>query len=406
MYEILKGLRVVEGASFIAGPICCQHLLQLEAEVIRFDMIGGGPDFSRWPLAPSGRSFYWEGLNKGKKSIAINLASPEGRELAIRIATAPGDNGGLFVTNYPADGFLSHKKLAALRADMITVRIMGWADGRNGVDYTVNAATGIPFMTGPADLPEEQPVNHVLPAWDLIAGSYAAFSLLAAERHRRTTGEGGEVRLPLSDIAATSLGHLGQIAEAWVDGRDRPRMVNDLFGALGRDYVSADSKRLIIVAITGRQWIGLVEALELRESVAAFEAERGVSLAEEGARFRHRQHLFDIIQAAVSRFPMSELTIRLNKSGVTWNAYRKLSEALVDEPGFVWGNPVFAQKRHPTGCTYPTPGSAATFTALQRAEPLQAPRLGEHTDEVLSQVLNFSSQEIARLHDRGVVGGA
>jgi 2-methylfumaryl-CoA isomerase len=109
MYRLLSNFRVVEGSSFVASPVCGLYLAQMGAEVIRFDMIGGGPDFHRWPVAPQGDSFYWEGLNKGKKSIAINLAKPEGRELAI--ITAPGERGGLFVTNYPVDGFLAHEAL-------------------------------------------------------------------------------------------------------------------------------------------------------------------------------------------------------------------------------------------------------------------------------------------------------
>ena len=81
------------------------------AEVIRIDQAGGGPDFHRWPLAPDGQgSLYWEGLNKGKKSVALDLSRPEGRELAAAIITAPGENGGLFVTNYPVAGFLSYER--------------------------------------------------------------------------------------------------------------------------------------------------------------------------------------------------------------------------------------------------------------------------------------------------------
>src|SRR5262245_3911861 len=103
MYQLLKGLRVVEGASFIAAPSGALHLLRLGAEVIRFDMIGGGPDFRRWPKAPEGASLYWESLNRGKKSVALDLTKPEGRELAQRLATAPdatgGPSGGIFLTN-------------------------------------------------------------------------------------------------------------------------------------------------------------------------------------------------------------------------------------------------------------------------------------------------------------------
>jgi len=188
MYDLLNGLRVVEGAAFIAGPSAGLHMAQMGAEVIRFDAIGGGPDYRRWPLAPDGSSLYWEGLNKGKKSIAIDLGRPEGRELAVALATAPGDQGGVFLTNYPVKGFLSHEALKARREDIITVRVMGWADGSPAVDYTINAAVGVPQMTGPAD--DDRPVNHVLPAWDLLGGAYAAFAASSALLRRRMSGVG------------------------------------------------------------------------------------------------------------------------------------------------------------------------------------------------------------------------
>ncbi len=168
MYDILKDLVVVEGASFIAGPSCALHLQQFGATVIRFDAIGGGPDYNRWPQAPSGGSLYWESLNKGKLSVAIDLSRPEGRELAVRIITAPGEGRGLFVTNYPHKGFLAHESLAAHRPDLITMRVQGWPDGRNGVDYTVNAAVGVPYMTGDDRQNGDDPVNSTMPAWDLL----------------------------------------------------------------------------------------------------------------------------------------------------------------------------------------------------------------------------------------------
>lgn len=99
MYDLLSGLRVVEAASFVAGPSAGMQLAHMGAEVIRIDQIGGGPDFHRWPLAPGGSSLYWEGLNKGKKSIAIDLTRPEGRELAVALASAPAfdrDEGARF----------------------------------------------------------------------------------------------------------------------------------------------------------------------------------------------------------------------------------------------------------------------------------------------------------------------
>src|ERR1700759_2190202 len=124
MYDLLKGLRVVEGSAFVAGPTCGLYLAQMGAEVIRFDQIGGGPDFRRWPLTEGGDSLYWEGLNKGKKSVALDLARPEGREIAQRLAASGGPEGAMVVTNFPVEGFLSYATLAALNRDLICVRVM------------------------------------------------------------------------------------------------------------------------------------------------------------------------------------------------------------------------------------------------------------------------------------------
>jgi len=405
MYDLLAGLRVVEAAAFIAGPSCGLHLAQMGAVVIRIDQIGGGPDFRRWPRAPDhGGSLYWEGLNKAKKSVALDLTRPEGRELAARIATAPGENAGLFVTNFPAEGFLSYERLRARRPDLICVRVMGWPDGRPAVDYTVNCAVGLPLMTGPED--DTAPVNHVLPAWDLLAGAYGAFALMAAERARRATGEGREVRIPLSDLAIASLGHLGQIGEVVTTGRDRPRMGNDLYGAFGRDFVTADGRRLMVVAITPRQWTGLVAALGLGERVGSLEKELGVSFArDEGARFEHRHRLAPLVQTAVAARAFAELTAAFEAGGVTWGPYQGLREAVDTDPYFNAANPILSEIDHPSGWRYLTPGSAATLPDSERRAPTAAPALGRDTDEVLAEVLGLTDGEIAGLHDRGLAAG-
>ena len=104
MQSILSGLRIVEGSAFIAAPSAGMTLAQLGADVIRFDMIGGGIDYRRWPVSAQGKSLYWHSLNKGKRSIAVDFRHPEGRELLARIITASGEDAGLFVTNFPARG--------------------------------------------------------------------------------------------------------------------------------------------------------------------------------------------------------------------------------------------------------------------------------------------------------------
>jgi 2-methylfumaryl-CoA isomerase len=403
MYDLLKGLRVVEGAAFVAGPSCGLYLAQMGAEVIRFDNIGGGPDFNRWPLTEGGDSLYWEGLNKSKKSIAINLGSPEGRALAVRLAASPGENGGLFVTNFPAEGFLSYEALKKAREDVICVRVMGWADGKPALDYTINCAVGVPEMTGHPDDP--RPVNHMLPAWDLLTGAYGAFSLTSALIARRMDGRGREVRIPLSDIAATSLANLGMLGDVMGGAPDRPRMGNALYGAFGRDFVTRDGKRIMMVAITARQWRGLLQTLGIGEAVAAVEGQVGVSFAEdEGLRFEHRDRLFPLFEQAFATRDLAEMIPTFDAQGVCWGIYQPLSAA-VEDPRLYRGNPVFEEITQPSGRRYLAPGATGTIPQDARQSPRPAPRLGQHTDEVLMEVLGMSSTEVGKLHDAGVVAG-
>jgi 2-methylfumaryl-CoA isomerase len=406
MYDLLAGMRVVEAAAFVAGPSCALHLAQFGAEVIRIDAIGGGPDFHRWPISrDSGSSLYWEGLNKSKKSVALDLSRPEGRELAMRIITAPGSEAGLFVTNYPVDGFLAYERLAKRRSDLICVRIMGWPDGRSAVDYTVNASVGLPEMTGPVD--GCQPVNHVLPAWDLLTGAYAAFSMVSAERARRADRRGREIRIPLSDVAIASLGQLGQIGEVQITGRNRERYGNELYGTFGRDFITRDAKRLMVVAITPRQWKGLVAALGLEEEINAIEAELDVRFAEnEGARFEHRSRLMPVVEQAIARVDASQLATAFEDRAVCWGPYQSLHEAVRTDPYFSAANPILSEIEHPSGHRYLAAGSAATLPEDTRRPPQAAPMLGRDTEQVLSELLGLSTPEIAELRDAGLVASA
>lgn len=404
MYDLLSPLRIVEASSFVACPTAGLYLSQMGAEVIRVDQIGGGPDYRRWPRADNGASLYWEGLNKGKKSVALNLADPEGRELLAALATAPGEHAGLFLTNFPVDGFLAHEKLAARRGDLITVRVMGQANGGPALDYTVNSALGIPQITGPESLGDE-PVNHVLPAWDLLTGAYAAFGALAALHRRRAAGGGQEVRIPLADVGIATIANLGQLAEVMQSG-DRGRYGNAVFGAFGRDFVAADGKRLMIMAITPRQWSGLVKVLGIADQVAGIEASRGVSFArEEGIRFEHRDALFPMVEAAVARRRSDELGAAFDAEGCCWGPYLAMHEAIENE-AMVTRNPVFSTIEQVSGSRYPVPGAMATLPREKRLPPVRAARLGEHSDEVLGDVLGLASGQIGALRDRGIVAGS
>jgi 2-methylfumaryl-CoA isomerase len=217
--------------------------------------VGGGPDLARWPLAPSGTSLYWTALNKGKRSVTLNLREAEGRRLFGELLAASGPGGGTVLTNATGQGWLAYSELVQIRPDLIHLQIQGHRDGRAAVDYTVNAATGFPLITGPEGF--EGPVNHVLPAWDVACGLYAAVGLLAAERKRQRTGAGSEITLALADVALAVAGHLGFLAEAQVNGAERPRIGNHLYGGFARDFLTSDGERVMVVALPRRHFADL-----------------------------------------------------------------------------------------------------------------------------------------------------
>ena len=398
MYSLLAGLRVIEASSFVASPTAGLYLAQMGAEIIRVDQIGGGPDFHRWPKAANGASLYWENLNRAKKSVALDLGREEGRELLQALVAATGQ----FITNFPVNGFLAHETLVERRPDLVTVRVMGMADGGPALDYTVNAAVGFPDLTGEGP----EPVNHILPAWDLLTGAYAAFAMLAALRPRDATGAGQEVRIPLSDVAIGSVANLGMLAEVLTTGHNRERLGNTVYGAFGRDFTTADNIHLMVMAITPRQWTGLVKVLDIAAEVAAIESARGVSFAiDEGVRFEHRDALFPLVEARVSNRNFAELKAAFDANGCCYGPYRTMQQAAQD-PALVGNNPIFTFPDNPSGEHYPAAGAMASIPQLERQPAAAAPMLGQHTDEILESVLGLPFGSIAALHDKGLIAQA
>src|SRR6516225_5995549 len=406
MNGILDGLRVVEGAAFVAAPLCGMTLAQLGADVIRFDPLEGGLDARRWPITRDGRSLYWAGLNKGKRSIAVNTRSPEGQELIAALITAQGDGGGIFLTNFPASGWLGYDALRQRRADLIMMNVTGNPDGSTAVDYTVNCAVGFPFITGPAhgNAPVN-PVNHVLPAWDALTGVTAALGILAAERQRRSTGQGQYIRLPLTDVALALVSHLGYIAEVQVNAEDRQSTGNYLYGAYGRDFETSDGRLVYVVAITPRQWQALGEATGLAAKLALLEPLLDVDLSREGDRFKACEAISAVLAPWFRERTLERVRNAFAGTAVCWGPYQTFRQLVDEDPRCSTRNPLFALLEQPGIGNYLVPGSPLQFSAAQRAPPRRAPRLGEHTDDVLSEVLHLSSAQIGRLRDKKVVAG-
>jgi 2-methylfumaryl-CoA isomerase len=400
---ILAGLSIVEGSAFVAAPLGGMTLAQLGADVIRFDQIGGGPDAGRWPVAANGQSLFWAGMNKGKRSIQVDLRSPEGRELVTALITRPGQNAGIFLTNFPARDALSYDALKARRSDLIMVSLTGNRDGTSEIDYTVHPATGFPAVTGPAGLAD--PVNSVLPAWDVAMGMLAVVGLLAAERRRTATGAGALVSLALSDVAFAMVGNLGRIAEAQLGGPAPSRDGNYLYGAFGRDFETRDRRRVMIVALTTRQWQALKEVTGLHAAASALASAAGVDLDTEGGRYAARERLAELLRPWFAARDLRDVRHAFEGSGVSWGPYQTFRQLVEEDPRCSLGNPMFSEIVQPGLGTLLTPASPLQFSSVQGPPALPAPALGQHTDEILANLLGLASHEIGRLHDRGIVAG-
>ncbi len=403
MRRPLEGLHVVECASFVAGPTGGMTLAQLGATVTRIDPIGGSPDHGRWPAVNegTGESYYWASLNKGKRSITVDMRSEEGRELILALATASGDDRGVLIDNVVGRRWMANDVLVARRPDLIHVRVQGYPDGRPAVDYTVNAEVGIPQITGSEE--GAAPVNHVLPAWDLVTGLSVSTAVLAALYERARTGCGVYSEIALSDVALAGVANLGWFSEAAERGRERPRHGNHVYGSFGVDFACSDGERVMVVALTPAQWTALITVTGTEAVFDALQQALDADLADETERYRLRDTLAAVLRPWFEARDSATVEAELNAARVLWGRYQGMTDVVAAHRA--GGHPLLAD--------LPLPGGATGITARtpirwdgEHGDVGGAPDLGADTDAVLADVLGLGDTEIAGLHDRRVVGGS
>ena len=397
----LSGVRIIELSSFVATPLCGLTLAQLGADVIRVEPINGAPDRTRWPVSANGTSLYWNGLNPGKRAIAIDISDPRGRHLIADLIVSGGDAGGILVSNTDRWPELSYDSLRARRSDIIHVTLSGTDSGGIAVDYTVQAGTGFPLITGPTD--HSAPVNNVVPAWDFAAGLYLATGLLSAELRRRTTGLGSEVRVALEDVALASAGQLGYLAEAQL-GRvsERPRDGNYMYGGFGRDFTAADGERFMLVALTSRHWSELLQMTGLAETVNVLAKALGVDFDDEGDRYRHRQVLSSLVAEWFARYDGEAVRAALSNTRLLWSPYRSFTDLAADDAQMLREHSLFGSVDQPGVGTILAPNSPIVFNG-QRGAARPAPVIGQDTHAVLTETLGLSENRLDELTSLGVV---
>ncbi|HKP40363.1 CoA transferase [Mycobacterium sp.] len=390
----LAGVRIVEISSFVAVPLAGMTLSQLGAEVIRVDPVGGAADYHRWPVTGDGQSIYWAGLNKGKRSVAVDMRSVEGQQLVQRLIA----DSGVLLTNVVGRQWHSYEALTALRPDLIHVEVSGRADGGTGVDYTVNAGIGFPMVTGPAEL--ATPVNHVLPAWDVTCGIYAALAVVTALRHRDATGQGQLVSIPLENVALATAGNLSFFTEVMVNGTARERIGNSVYGQYGQDFISSDGVSFMVVALTARHFRDLAELTGTTKAVAALAETLGADFTDEGDRYRHRDALTGLFAEWFSSHTAEDVTAALSSTSVLWDRYRTFADVVAEDR--LSGNPMFSTLNQPRIGSYLAPGLPMSIDGTY-PPAVAAPAVGDDTASVLTEWLGLRADEVGRLTESGTV---
>ena len=394
----LTGLRIVEAASFVAAPSAGMALAQLGADVIRVDPPGGGSDAGRWPLSRQGASLFWANLNKGKRSVTIDHRREEGRELLAELVVSSGRNGGVFIDNMVGARRLRYEHLVAHRADVIHVHVEGRRNGKPAVDYSINAEVGVPLMTGPAEA--AVPVNHVLPAWDLITGMLTASAVTSALFRRERTGEGARVDVALADVALAGVAGMGWLAEADEHRHARTRIGNHMFGSFGVDFATADGRRIMVVALTEGQWNALRRVTGTERVFAALEQTLDADLDREGDRYRLRETIASILRPWFAARDYATLERLLDEAKVLWSPYRDMAEVVADARRS--DDTIVAEIDQPG--IGPMLAAAAPWRWNQVSPAARpAPVLSSDTDAVLREVLGLTDVEIGRLRTSGIV---
>ncbi len=202
------------------------------------------------------------------------------------------------------------------------------------------------------------------------------------------------------------LGHLGIVGEVVVNGVDRPKFGNALYGAYGQDFLTRDGRRIMVIGLTDRQWTGLVRVLGAEAEIAALADRLRLDLAKEGNRFRARKEITAVFAPWFAARDYADIAALFDKAGLTWAPFRSFAEAVREDPDLSEDNPMIRVLDQPGIGRYPVPGSPVQWGALPRLDPVRAPRLGEHSEAVLADVLGLGSGEIGRLMDAGIVAGA
>ena len=408
----LEGIRVLDLSRVLAGPWCTQTLADLGADVIKIERPGAGDDTRNWgpPFLPtadgreSHESAYYLGANRNKRSVTCDIAQPEGQALVRQLA----EHCDVFIENFKVGDMarygLDYASLKAINARLVYCSLTGFGQSgpyapRAGYDYIIQGMGGLMSVTGERDDLNGGPQKVGVAVADLFTGMYATVGILAALRHAERTGEGQHLDMALLDTQVAMLANLG--ANYLVSDQAPGRMGNahqnivpyQVFEVAPR----ADGGKDFIILAVGNdgQYAKFCEVAG-RPDLAS--EPRFVKNAD---RVRHRAELVPMLETVMKTRAKADWLSALEAAKVPCGAINSLDEVFADPQ--VQARGMVTHWQHPLRADLPLVSSPIKLEKTPVRTDRPPPMLGQHTDEVLGELLGVDAARLATLRDRQVI---
>ena len=395
--KLFAGVRVLDLSRMLAGPYGSMLLADMGAEVIKIEEPDGGDPMRVMgpPFLPDGESAYFLAINRNKKSLALDLGRPEGRSVffdLVRTADVVWEN---FRPGVMERLGCDYRALRPLRPSLIMCSISAY--GQDGpyrdwpaFDLALQAMGGALSITGE---PGGPPVRMGLPMGDLAGGMFGAFAVGGALFRRSVSGEGAHLDLSLLDGQVSLLTYLAQYF--WTDGRVPGPMGSGHASVVPYQALRTRDGHLIVAVFAEKFWGGFCRGLEQPA------LEKDPRFANNRARVQHREALMALIERLLAERSTDEWLARFQAAGVPVAPILSVDRVLADPQ--VKQREMVVEMRHPRHGAIPTLGTPVKVDGALGLEVAPPPRLGEHTDHVLGELLVYPAARIAELRRAGVV---
>ncbi|ROR32455.1 CaiB/BaiF CoA transferase family protein [Inmirania thermothiophila] len=398
----LAGVRILDLSRVLAGPWATQLLADLGAEVIKVERPGGGDETRGWgppwagDPAAGAPSAYFLCANRGKRSVAVDLARPEGAALVARLA----ERCDALVENFKVGGLarygLDYASLSARNPRLVYCSITGFGqDGpyaaRPGYDLLIQAMGGLMSITGE---PGGEPQKVGVALTDVLTGLYAAVAVLAALRERDRTGRGRHIDLALMDVEVACLAN--QALNYLVSGEPPRRLGNAHPNIVPYQAFEAADGWFVVAVGNDAQFRRFCDVLGL----AGLADEP--RFATNAARVRHREALIPLLAARLRERPRAHWVQALEAAAVPAGPINDVADVFADPQ--VRHRGLARRLTHPRWGALPQVASPIRMDGAARMAEAAPPALGEHTEDVLRELAGVEAGEIARLREAGIIG--